>query len=366
MSPSRRTKFKRSLVRSAVPIQCEPDAADAISLRAKDGLLALPRVGLAVGGALLGTYDDLSIKVTDSLEIECSHATGPSFNLTAEEKKQAKDLIRGVGSTCVGWYFSKTRGEMTLSAADIALFEEFCPEPWQIAMLVQPSTVKPTRTLFLSRDVDGALQTHPNSEVTDREDSFAAALPTEKATAEPKPAIAFPRSGFTSILFAEPPVAETPALRTARRRGLFGILTGAALVIAVVAVLVAWPGRRYIQAPPLPLTLDLTDINNNLLIRWDRDSVSAAAYGLLSIKDGVQLSSFRLDRSQLESGVFSYNRHSKSVDASLIAGGNSAHATYFDVTPQTEAYAAKLAMERSATEQSERTAGNRGLLSQSQ
>jgi len=57
-----------------------------IRLQARDGLMALPRVGMGVGGLLLGTRQDGVVRLVDAIEIPCSHTLGPAFNLTDEEK----------------------------------------------------------------------------------------------------------------------------------------------------------------------------------------------------------------------------------------------------------------------------------------
>ena len=65
--------------------------------QACDGLLALPRIGMGVGGLLLGVRQDGLVQLLDSIEIHCSHASGPGFLLTADEKERARELIAGAG-----------------------------------------------------------------------------------------------------------------------------------------------------------------------------------------------------------------------------------------------------------------------------
>src|ERR1700748_2873225 len=106
-----------------------------IRQRPCDGLLALPRVGMGVGGLLIGESwvseervsegkegegQCLSVRLKGSIDLPCLHAAGPAFRLTAQEIQESKELMtrsRGV----IGWYCSKTRGPATLGDAEIAL-----------------------------------------------------------------------------------------------------------------------------------------------------------------------------------------------------------------------------------------------------
>ena len=138
-------------------VECSPGVIDQIGRRAADGLAALPRVGIGVGGLLLGeSSGEKSLKLVDTVEIPCSHAAGPSFSLTAEEKKRVRELIANSDSLRVlGWYCSKTRGTGLPTGADLAFFHELFPEPGQIFLIVRPSFAGPTRACLYYRDGTG-------------------------------------------------------------------------------------------------------------------------------------------------------------------------------------------------------------------
>src|SRR5579863_1704093 len=96
-------------------------AMEQIRIRAREGLMAAPRVGMGVGGLLLGVREGRRIRLLDSIEIPCSHSGGPSFNLTADEKRESKEMIAEAAAPgasgkvdVIGWYCSKTRGYATL------------------------------------------------------------------------------------------------------------------------------------------------------------------------------------------------------------------------------------------------------------
>ena len=118
--------------------------------------MALPRVGMGVGGLLLGTREDGVIRLLDSIEIPCSHTGGPSFNLSDEEKEMVRELIAGAGEPgVVGWYCSKTRGAPALGDSEMAIYREYFSKPGQISLMLRPSAAEPMRAAFFFRDAKG-------------------------------------------------------------------------------------------------------------------------------------------------------------------------------------------------------------------
>jgi hypothetical protein len=116
-----------------------------------DGLLAMPRIGLGIGGLLLGRREEGHIEVLRSVEIPCSHALGPSFVLTPAEVRAIVPLPESDDdgpAQVVGWYCSKTRGNLELTEHDHRLFDSFCSEPWQALLLIHPAKGHPTKAAF--------------------------------------------------------------------------------------------------------------------------------------------------------------------------------------------------------------------------
>jgi hypothetical protein len=139
-------------------VEYSREALERIRSLAVDGLLALPRIGMGVGGLLLGVQEAGKITILDSVAIPCSHAEGPSFNLTSDECDQALDLVRTAGPlTVVGWYCSKTRGLVAMHERDLVLFGTLCPEVWQVTLLIRPSTVETSRSALCFRDAAGVV-----------------------------------------------------------------------------------------------------------------------------------------------------------------------------------------------------------------
>ena len=132
--------------------------------RARAGLMAAPRVGIGVGGLLLGVRDEGRIRLLDSIEIPCSHATGPSFGLTPDEKRDTRAMVVEAGEPgvagkvgVIGWYCSKVRGEAALNDSDLRLYAELFPDPAQFALVLRPSKLDSMGAAFFFRDGNGAV-----------------------------------------------------------------------------------------------------------------------------------------------------------------------------------------------------------------
>jgi hypothetical protein len=133
-----------------VSISCAPGVLTALEILATDGLLAMPRIGLGVGGLLLGRREEGRLEILRAVEIPCSHALGPSFILTPAEMKALPALPEpdGDAGEVVGWYCSRPQGALTPTEHDHALFDAFCPESWQTLLLIHPAKGHPTKASF--------------------------------------------------------------------------------------------------------------------------------------------------------------------------------------------------------------------------
>src|SRR5580700_5936717 len=88
-------------------------AMEQIRKRAREGLMVAPRVGMGVGGLLLGVRKGARISMLDSIDILCSHSIGPSFDLTPDERRETVAMIAEAGKPgvsrkvgVIGWYCS--------------------------------------------------------------------------------------------------------------------------------------------------------------------------------------------------------------------------------------------------------------------
>jgi hypothetical protein len=110
---------------------------------------------MGAGGALIGERRADTLTIQRTIELPCGHFRGPSFQLTPEERADCKTLLppRGV----LGWYCSKPRGPLELSAADHELFEELFPGGLKVVLVVQPSLVDDLKAAIFVRAADGSI-----------------------------------------------------------------------------------------------------------------------------------------------------------------------------------------------------------------
>jgi hypothetical protein len=366
-------------IRFSTSVECSRDVAEQLRLAALDGLLALPRVGMGIGGLLLGSGNRNRIRILDSMAIPCGHSNGPSFVLTSQEIAHALESIAAVVPLqVVGCYLSKTRGPSVLTEQVADLFQALCPAPWQVMLLLRPSTVDPSRAILFVRDPDGKAVVGGEQELTPEEKRQPEELDREKEAMPPVPALAArvsetipqetkqptqpapPLHSKTAHpllaalnpargILPEDPAADrlpepqpAPVLKpslsvprflvapapTGFRRWLPWMLAAAALSASGAT---AWITRDD-WLPRPELTLATVDLNGHLSIRWNPDAVRGMKSGLLSLNDGGDLHSYPLDRNSLENGVMGYDRKSPRVTATLRVGETRAIALFLDPT----------------------------------
>src|SRR3954462_6908221 len=71
---------------------------DDIRLAVVDAFFSLPRGGAEIGGILLGRWDDGRLSITEYAALDCEHATGPSFTLSARDAIRLSELLARVPS----------------------------------------------------------------------------------------------------------------------------------------------------------------------------------------------------------------------------------------------------------------------------
>jgi hypothetical protein len=223
---------------SPLRVEYSQAAMEQIRKRARDGLMAAPRIGMGVGGLLLGVREDSRIRLLDSIDLPCSHSAGPSFNLTPDEKQESREMVAEAGTLSVsgkvgviGWYCSKTRGDATLNESDLSFYAELFPGTGQVALVLRPSVLESMRAAFFFRNEEGVVvkgvecdvdewRPAANGELAavadepDEMDSAAPVEPEKPAVAKPIAAkVAAPMPVSPKIIEIGPPapkVAEAP------------------------------------------------------------------------------------------------------------------------------------------------------------
>ena len=140
-----------------------PEVLDNIRLAVMDAFFSLPRGGAEIGGVLLGRNSQRQVTIANYVALECEHATGPSFVLSANDEARLQQLLDQsrkdpAGLQPVGWYHSHTRSEIFLSDADQQIHKRFFPEPWQVALVFKPHTFQPMRCGFFFRESNGSIR----------------------------------------------------------------------------------------------------------------------------------------------------------------------------------------------------------------
>ena len=202
-------------------IEYSRKALDDIRLAVVDAFFSLPRGGAEIGGVLLGRYDNHLLQIVDYAPLECEHAFGPAFTLSAKDQARLTELLAEVKTRPgnlqpVGWYHSHTRSEIALCEADLDIHNRYFPAPWQVALVLQPSTLHPTKAGFFFREADDSIHASSSYREFVLEATPVRQLPAGVPEAVPGPiretepdavVITLPSAGPAPV--AEPPAAET-------------------------------------------------------------------------------------------------------------------------------------------------------------
>jgi hypothetical protein len=355
---------------SPLRIEYSQAAMELIRKRARDGLMAAPRIGMGVGGLLLGVREDARIRLLDSIDIPCSHSSGPSFNLTPDEKRQSREMIAEAGALSVsgkvgviGWYCSKARGDAVLNESDLTFHAELFPGSGQVALVLRPSVLDSMRAAFFFRDENGAVVKAVECDVDEWQpaaDADPAAAepelrvpPTVVEISPPEPEAAKPAetklSDIIGLALPDAGPDAGPAALPLTRSQLFGVpldlapiprRRGTLPLILTIAAAVLLAGTaafftRDFWMPKPPLTLTTSELNGSLLIHWNPDAVRGIRHASMLVNDGDQTSPsvIALDLLELKIGLLSYTPKSKHVTAKLDAGAASAIADWFAPAP---------------------------------
>ena len=330
----------------ATRLEYKPEVLEQLRLLAIDGLLALPKVGIAIGGLLTGSVEQGKVRVSGAIEIPCSHANGPAFFLTGAELARASAQAFGQSEQqVVGWYCSKPRGELVLEEQQAMVFSEICPEGWQIGLLIRPSTVEPTRARICTRVAgSGYIAGRPMELIEYTPPRHVAVEGLEEAvlplavadTQEAKPAIPVVHTPVVHTV-RTPDFTTLPAFATvesgksgsSRAKRLF---VAVAAGLALVSILYAY---RWDIIPRPPLAVTVTEESGQVTIRWNPQALAGIDEASIALNDGGQLQTIRLDERVLVSGWIRAQRKSDRVTAKLTAGEISGLGAW-NATPRAE------------------------------
>ncbi|MGA2118923.1 MAG: AAA family ATPase [Bryobacteraceae bacterium] len=107
------------------------DVLEQISSEMTAGFRAYSWGGVEVGGVLIGIRDGNSFSIADHRPVDCEHANGPSYELTARDRDSMRKAVQAVlaaGLEPVGWYKSVSHRDVVLTEADEGAWAELFPD----------------------------------------------------------------------------------------------------------------------------------------------------------------------------------------------------------------------------------------------
>ena len=290
-----------------------------LRMLAINGLVALRRRGMEVGGILFGKAgDDGEVRIEGFREAPCEHRYGPSYALSDKDRVALSELLAEPSpSPVVGFYRSFASRDPTIEEADEAFVRQHFPRGDFVFLMLQPLSAENCRASFrFCRD--GQL-------LPDTEEPPFAFDPPQMQLPEPPPEAA---SEPLREKQAEPQVyrapEETPAAEPARRRARWWVPVSIALASAVCSAMIfeLWTLAR--QPRWADLHLDARPVNGRLEVSWDAGTTRAlnATRGLLVVTEGDAHRNVDLDPAQIGAGKYTCTAKQADVAVRLVLYAN--------------------------------------------
>jgi hypothetical protein len=120
------------------------------------GFHRLAKRGIECGGVLYGRREGRKVVVTQIREIICEYKTGPSFVLSDRDKQRLSEQLANTppelsGLTPVGFYISHTKDDIYATDRDLAIYDSFFPNVWQVMLILRPARQGALRAGFFVR-----------------------------------------------------------------------------------------------------------------------------------------------------------------------------------------------------------------------
>lgn len=133
-----------------------------IAAEVQEGFQAFSPSGYEIGGILFGTADEEEIRITGARRIPCEHRFGPEFLLSAQDEASMQHLLSTYmrdgtleGLSPVGWFRSRSKGDLELSDTDVLLWNRFLPETSHVTLVMRPGEDGTVEAGFFWRPGDG-------------------------------------------------------------------------------------------------------------------------------------------------------------------------------------------------------------------
>jgi hypothetical protein len=297
-----------------------------------EGFQRLSRGGIEVGGALYGTRDGRTVRVTAMRTIVCEHARGPGFILSDrdraalhEQLERDKEDAALEGLISVGWFLSHTRSEILLNEPDQDIYSTFFPAPWEVTLVVRPGRGGSMRAGFFVRKDDGTVDASRSALEFSFPDRLSGPLPAERPPRERVPSYSRHESSAAAVPDerempgTEPYLTPGPQLLPApppRRK--WPLLLAWITVVLVAAVM----GLRYWMSTGSttePIALVVVERDGQLQIAWNHTAkpVAGATAGSIEIIDGAVPRTIKLSRQELSEGKITYVRKTGDIEVRM-------------------------------------------------
>lgn len=266
------------------------------------GVRKLSRGGVEVGGLLYGRRSGCTIRILAWRSMQCEHSVGPAFLLSAADHAELRRQMGAAGGDpklaplqVVGWFVSHTRAGLRMTSADVALFQRYFPQPWQVTLVYSPVAHEETKTGFFVRDANGVV----HAEKCGREFTIAAGR---------SPA---GRQGQT-VAVGVPTHTGIPEQRAGALPSTMPLggraRAGALIVLLCGLALCAVPLTRNLRLARQPLQLRFSDTGNAVHIQWNGTSsaLANAQRARLTIEEVGSSLTIELDRTSLGAGTATY------------------------------------------------------------
>lgn len=120
------------------------------------GFHRLAKRGIECGGVLYGRREGRKVIVSEIREIICEYKTGPSFVLSECDKQRLSEQLAHTppelsGLTPVGFYISHTKDDIFATDRDLAIYDTFFPNVWQVMLILRPARQGALRAGFFVR-----------------------------------------------------------------------------------------------------------------------------------------------------------------------------------------------------------------------
>src|ERR1700678_1945838 len=161
-----------------------------------DNLLQLSHGGNEVAGVLFGTRRDDLIRILTWRPIACEHKEVQGLQLSYHDRMNLAVQVEMARRTPdlkdlrpVGWFVSHSRGAVSLSPADVEIYNSFFPESWQVMLVICPQGSSRAQAGFFAREAEDKLQSEASYQCFDLGPLGLAPDATET---EAHPALALP------------------------------------------------------------------------------------------------------------------------------------------------------------------------------